>query len=295
MTAKDESKVCLTFDIEDWFQVQNYRSFFPLEKWDNQNLRVEIGTEIILDLLAKHKVKATFFVLGWIAQRLPQLVNRIADQGHEIASHGYNHMLNSALTREELRDDLRSSKALLEDITGKEIIGYRAPTFSISEEVLDMLAELDYQYDSSLNSFSLINDNYGAIHSGGRESGRFVHERTGITEFPLPVLTLAGIKIPIAGGGYFRLFPYPVYRRLFDRYRQEHEIFVFYMHPWEFDAGQPEVAGLKWSYRFRQRVAIESAPRKLELFIRENSGRFATLAEAAQGKDETKRPATETA
>lgn len=295
MTAKDESKVCLTFDIEDWFQVQNYRSFFPLAKWDNQNLRVEIGTEIILDLLAKHKVKATFFVLGWIAQRLPQLVNRIADQGHEIASHGYNHMLNSALTREELREDLRSSKALLEDITGKEIIGYRAPTFSISEEVLDMLAELDYQYDSSLNSFSLINDNYGAIHSGGKESGRFVHERTGITEFPLPVLTLAGIKIPIAGGGYFRLFPYPVYRRLFDRYRQEHEIFVFYMHPWEFDAGQPEVAGLKWSYRFRQRVAIESAPRKLELFIRENSGRFATLAEAVQGKDETKRPATETA
>ncbi len=259
--------VHLSFDVEDWFQVENLREFFPPGTWDERELRVEANTRRLLELLERRELRATFFVLGWIAERFPGLVREIAESGHEIASHGYGHILNHDLSEQQQREDLRRSKALLEDIAGRPVVGYRAPTFSISTGLLDILAESGYAYDSSYNDFAS-NPRYGSLETGAVSncSASFVVE-SGIREFPMPVLRVGKVKLPISGGGYFRLIPLPIFERMVDGFLRRYERYVFYLHPWEVDPGQPRVKGLRPGYRFRHYYNLSRCQAKLERFL----------------------------
>ena len=259
-------QVCLSFDIEDWFQVENLREVFPPETWDKAELRVERNTRQILDILDEKNIKATFFVLGWIAERIPGLVKEIVSRGHEVASHGYNHERNYNLDSEALRKDLDNSKTLLEDITGAAVLGYRAPTFSITDEVMTMLKELGYKYDSSLNDFPL-HDRYGKL-SGEKSNGPFLHA-SGIVEIPMPLVRIFGKSIPISGGGYFRLLPFAVFKGLVKRYLKQNDLYVFYMHPWEIDKDQPRIKNVKLTNKIRQYTAIKKTEYRLKTLIDE--------------------------
>ena len=268
--------VCLTFDIEDWFQVENLRKVFPPETWDKQELRVEKNTHKILDILEEHNIKATFFVLGWIAERVPKLVKEISKRGHEIASHGYGHLLNYNLSREQLKQDLLKSKKVLEDITGKTVIGYRAPSFSISDELMKLLAELGFRYDSSFNDFAK-HDRYGKL-SGAEGSKPFMHE-TEVYEFPLPVVKKFGQNIPISGGGYFRIMPLAIFKKLVMQYLNNNKLYIFYMHPWEIDVTQPRIKKIKKVYYIRHYFGLSTTFNKLKNFIQmdPNNTQFITL------------------
>ncbi len=263
-----KKNIYLTFDVEDWFQVENLRSLYPPETWEKQKLNVENSTDIILNLLDKHNVKATFFILGWIAERKPDLVKKIHNKGHEIASHGYGHLLNYKLSKKELEEDLKKSKFIIEDLIGEEVLGYRAPSFSISDELLDILYNLGYKYDSSYNGFS-IHDRYGKIELENENNQPFLH-KSGIIEFPLPLVEVFKQKVPISGGGYFRLYPSFIFNNLVKKYMKNHKDYVFYMHPWEFDINQPKLKNIKLSYRFRHYTGIKKSKEKLEKFILTN-------------------------
>lgn len=259
-------RICLSFDIEDWFHSENVRRAFPPETWDKAELRVEKNTERILDIMDENKIKATFFVLGWIAERVPRLVKEIVSRGHEVASHGYNHERNYNLDSEALRKDLEKSKKLLEDITGAEVLGYRAPTFSITDEVMTMLKELGYKYDSSLNDFPL-HDRYGNL-SGKKSNGPFLHS-SGVVEIPMPLVKIFGKNIPISGGGYFRLLPFAVFKSLVKIYLKQNDLYVFYMHPWEIDKDQPKIKNVKLTNKIRQYTTIGKTEERLRLLIDE--------------------------
>ncbi len=254
----------LSFDIEDWFQVENLRGACPRESWDRQELRVEVGTSRILDALAEAGQHATFFILGWVAERRPQLVRRIADAGHEVASHGYGHELVYRLTPDAFRDDLRRSKKLLEDITGVSPRGYRAPSFSITRESLwaiDVLREEGFWYDSSVFPTS-VHDRYGLEDYGTRP----YRWPNGLWEIPMAVAELGGQRLPVAGGGYFRLLPYGLSRWLLRRINAADQPFAFYLHPWELDPDQPRVAVSRW-LGFRHYVNLASTRRKLRRLL----------------------------
>lgn len=253
--------VCITIDVEDWFQAENLRTAHPPDSWDSRESRVEASTGRILELLSAASVPATFFVLGWIARRKPALVRAISQAGHEVASHGYGHIMNSLLSEQELRRDLSESRKILEDLTGKEVMGYRAPCFSVSDTLLELLSEAGYRYDSSLNPFSM-HDRYGRLTAPEAPSGSFTH-RSGITEFPMPVEEFMGLRVPVAGGGYFRLFPYGVFRRLALRHLERTGLYIFYMHPWEVDPGQPRTRVNNPGHRFRHYYGISDTLAKL--------------------------------
>jgi polysaccharide deacetylase family protein (PEP-CTERM system associated) len=256
----------LSIDVEDYFQVSAFEKVSTPSTWDKWELRVERNTDRVLALLDEAAVKATFFVLGWVAERCPGLVKRIAEQGHEVASHGYGHQRVSTQSRAGFREDVRSSKAILEELAGKEVIGYRAPSYSISRDTFwafDELCEAGYRYDSSI--FPIRHDFYG-IPDWPRFAGWAVKSAEGswqaaadhrgaekaLYELPITTLRLAGKSLPIAGGGYFRLFPYAFTRWGLERInRREQQPFVFYLHPWEFDPGQPRMAGAGAKSRFR--------------------------------------------
>jgi len=273
-------RICLSFDIEDWFHSENVRKAFPPDSWEKAELRVEGNTKRILDILDEKSIKATFFVLGWIAERVPGLVKEIVSRGHEVASHGYNHQLNYNLDSNALRKDLENSKKLLEDITGIEVMGYRAPTFSITDEVMTMLIELGYKYDSSLNDFPL-HDRYGKL-SGEKGVGPFLHS-SGIVEIPMPLVSIFNKRIPISGGGYFRLLPFGVFRNLIMRFLKENDVYVFYMHPWEIDDEQPRVKHIKLTNTVRQYTALAKTERRLRTLVDEikkrNNCTFVSLRE----------------
>lgn len=254
----------LSFDIEDWFQVENLRSLFPHESWDGVELRVEVGTTRILEALAQSGQKATFFILGWIAERRPELVRRIAEAGHEIASHGYGHELVYKMAPESFRSDLRRSKQLLEDISGCAVRGYRAPSFSITRESLwaiDVLREEGFSYDSSVFPTSF-HDRYGLEDYGASP----YQWPNGLWEIPMAVAEVRGYRLPVAGGGYFRLFPYALSRRLLSGINTSGRPFAFYLHPWELDPDQPRVRTSRW-LSFRHYVNLESTRRKLHRLL----------------------------
>jgi len=261
---KSKRYVSITIDVEDWFQVENLRAVYDHTSWEKAESRVERNTELILEALDNHKVKATFFILGWVAERYPKLVKKISEEGHEVASHGYNHILNYNLSEEELRRDLESSKKLLEDLTGKEVIGYRAPSFSVNDKVLATLSEIGYRYDSSFNPFSL-HDRYGTI-TQSVISRPFLHQ-SGIVEFPMPVLELGHINLPISGGGYFRIYPFWTFKKLLQLYFRKNTLFVFYMHPWEIDSEQPVVKNIPFGYKLRHYVGLKGCYRKFEKLL----------------------------
>jgi len=259
--------ICLTFDVEDYFQVENLRSIYPLDTWDRQIFRVERPTIQILDLLDQHHIKGTFFVLGWVAERLPYLVKEIHAQGHEIASHGYSHKLNTPefFSDSELSDDIKRSKDLLENIIGEKVLGYRAPSFSIHEKVLSILKDLDFHYDSSFNPISW-NKRCGQINTNSNTNS-FLH-KTGVQEFSIPQQLLFGRKIPLGGGGYFRLYPLTFFLKLVQKYLQDNDLMIFYLHPWELDSKQPRFwTELRIDHGFRHYYGLKSSASKLEKFI----------------------------
>ena len=230
-----------TVDVEEYFQVKALESVVSRNEWLLHPSRVARSVNKLLDSLARHDARGTFFLLGWLAKHRPQVVHSIADAGHEIASHGFFHERVTSLSRKALREDLRSSKRALEDATGRAVIGYRAPSFSIIpgyEWAFDILIEEGYRYDSSL--FPILRRGYGypsAVrhpHIIRRPAGR-------IAEFPMATTRFLNCSIPAAGGGYLRQFPLSLIRRAFREASERHEPATFYIHPWEIDPGQPRL------------------------------------------------------
>jgi polysaccharide deacetylase family protein (PEP-CTERM system associated) len=244
----------MSIDVEDWFQVENLKGAVTRDSWSTRQLRVERNMDRMLELMAERGVRATCFVLGWIADRCPGLVKRIADEGHEIASHGYGHEVLDTLTPERFRTDVARSRAVLMDLTGRDVIGYRAPAFSIQDWAIPVLEEEGFSYDSS--SFPTVaHDRYGRLT--GLTAGETVVElRPGFYEVSVSCLQVGAKALPWAGGGYFRLMPYPVFRRGVRRILATGRPYVFYIHPWEIDRDQPRVEGIRRDYRFRHYVGL---------------------------------------
>lgn len=303
--SNPSNHILLTFDIEDWFQVENFKDCIPFSSWPNFELRVEKNTHRLLDLLdsiqgvrpkaqgagrghsapcsmlhapcsmhgtssptpyALHptpSIKATFFVLGWIAERLPHLVREIHARGHEVASHGYNHELCTNGGKEELKQDLINSKKLLEDITGDKVFGYRAPSFSISDEILEIVREAGYLYDSSFNSFKL-NKRYGKIKiDGDGKTEKLFKISDNLYELPVSNINIGRYVFPWGGGGYFRLIPFPVFKRGIDAILKKNNYYLFYLHPWEIDPEQPHVEDASFLYKIRHYANLKTTSDKL--------------------------------
>jgi len=244
----------MTIDVEDYFQVSAFAPYIARGDWDSRECRVERNMERILALLAERQVKATFFTLGWIAERYPQLVRAIVEQGHELASHGYGHQRASDLSREVFADDIGRAKKLLEDLSGRTVLGYRAPSFSIGEGNLwafDVLREAGYRYSSSV--YPIAHDHYGMP-----DSPRFAYPvRDGLLEVPVTTLRMFNRNLPSSGGGYFRLLPYALSRWMIRQVNAvDQQSAVFYFHPWEIDAEQPRIPGIDGKTRFRHYVNI---------------------------------------
>ena len=257
----------LTIDVEDYFQVSAFAPYVARHEWDARECRVERNVERILQLLADHDTRATFFTLGWVAERYPQLVRRIVDGGHELASHGYGHQRAGELDRGAFVDDITRAKGLLEDVSGRVVQGYRAPSFSIDARNLwafDCLARAGHRYSSSI--YPIRHDHYGMP-----DAPRFAHRvHADLLEVPATTLRLFQRNLPSSGGGYFRLLPYPVSRWMIRRVNAaDREAAVFYFHPWEIDPGQPRVAGIDAKTRFRHYVNIGRTERRLAQLLRD--------------------------
>lgn len=266
------SKIILTVDVEDWFQVENLRSCIPFSAWNKYELRVEKNTHRLLDLFDSFLtetggVSATFFVLGWIAERLPHLAREIHKRGHEVASHGYFHGLCTGRSTEDLRQELIRSKKFLEDTIGAQVFGYRAPSFSVSDKVLDIVRECGYLYDSSYNSFD-INERYGQISlNSARKCGTGYEVLDNFYELPVSNLVLGKIVLPWAGGGYFRLVPFPLFRKGVRYILKKNGAYVFYIHPWEIDHAQPRVENLPQFFKFRHYINLHKTFDRLRRLI----------------------------
>jgi polysaccharide deacetylase family protein (PEP-CTERM system associated) len=250
MTSAGRSgSAAMSIDVEDWFQVENLKPVVARATWDSRESRVVRNTNRILDLLEEHRARATFFVLGWVAERQPELIRRIAAGGHEIASHGYGHDLIYTLSPAEFRADVERGKKLLEDGTGQRVLGYRAPSFSITDWAVSILQDLGFEYDSSVFP-TVAHDRYGRLT--GVDLGQPILElRPGFHEVSISCLPLGKRGLPWGGGGYFRMLPYAAWRGGVRRILGSGAPYVFYIHPWEIDPGQPRMRGLSAVSRFR--------------------------------------------
>ena len=255
-------------DVEEHFQVSAFDHVLSRDQWPAQPSRVEPNTDWLLELLARHDARGTFFTLGWVAERHPALVKRIAGAGHELASHGWWHYKVTALSAPAFRDEIRRSKGVLEEITGVPVRGFRAPSFSIvpgTEWAFDLLLEEGYSYDSSL--FPIRRPGYGypgapmLPHGIERPAGRLL-------EFPLATAAILGLRIPAAGGGYLRQFPLGVIRRAFHQQAGRGHPGMFYIHPWELDADQPRLA-VGWLTRVRHYRGLGKTQGRLERLLEE--------------------------
>lgn len=257
-----------TIDVEDYFMVSNFAKAVRFEDWGRFESRVGANTRRLLDLLSARGIKGTFFVLGWIAERYPRLVREISEAGHEVASHGYNHRLVYDLSEREFREDTRKAKKILEDATGAPVVGYRAASYSLVKEslwALDVLMEEGFRYDSSI--FPIRHDRYGFP-----EAERFPYtiKRKGgyITEYPPSTYRLFGQNLPFSGGGYFRILPLWFTMKASRHINEvEGKPVIFYLHPWEIDAGQPRIR-TQFLKTFRHYVNIEKTYSKLDLFLK---------------------------
>ncbi|QGZ43152.1 DUF3473 domain-containing protein [Pseudoduganella flava] len=259
----------MTIDVEDYFQVSAFAGHIARDSWAQRECRVEANVERILAILDEGGAKATFFTLGWIAERYPALVRRIVAGGHELASHGYGHLRASDQDRGQFMDDVARSKAILEDIGGRPVLGYRAPSFSIGPGnlwALDVLQEAGYRYSSSI--YPIAHDHYGmpdaprfAFHPNGAH---------GLLEVPITTVRLMERNLPAGGGGYFRLLPYALSRRMMRRVNQaDGQPAIFYFHPWELDPGQPRVGGVGVKTRFRHYVNLARMERRIRALTRD--------------------------
>jgi polysaccharide deacetylase family protein (PEP-CTERM system associated) len=241
----------MTVDVEDYFQVSAFEPYIAREAWDRLPCRVERNTDRILELFAEHGIHATFFTLGWLAERYPGLVKRIVDAGHELACHGYSHVRVTEQTPAEFREDVRLSKQILEDISGGPVLGYRAASYSIGAKnlwALDILDELGFRYSSSI--YPVKHDLYG-MPEAPRFGFRPVGDRE-LLEVPVTTVRWGERNYPCGGGGYFRLLPYGLSRWAMRRVNQKDEQpCVFYFHPWEIDPEQPRQKNINMKTRFR--------------------------------------------
>jgi polysaccharide deacetylase family protein (PEP-CTERM system associated) len=266
----------LTIDVEDYFQVSNFSSIIPYKKWKDYDLRVVENTKKILAILDEYKTKATFFVLGWLAERIPEVVREIYEKGHEIASHGYTHQVLYDVGPYWFRIDVARSKQILEQITGAKVDGYRAPSFSITNKTLwalKILSEEGHKYDSSM--FPIQNhDRYGMP-----EANPFLHqielgENDRLVEFPLSTTKFLGKRVPIAGGGYLRLLPYAFMKWGIRRINGQGFPAMVYLHPWELDPQQPRIKA-DWVTSFRHYVNISKTEHKLRRLL--HDFKFSTI------------------
>lgn len=267
----------LTIDVEDYFHVAALSEAVKRDDWPSMEYRVEGNTDRLLELFSSHGIKATFFILGWVAERSPALVRRIQNAGHEIASHGYSHRLVYDQTPEVFREETRRSKKILEDITGHGVNGYRAASYSITSKsrwALDILCEEGFTWDSSI--FPVHHDRYGMPGTPFVPYQLRAPNGGVLTEFPLSTCPMGNYRLPIAGGGYFRLFPYWFTRWGLGRINRGQKPFIFYLHPWEIDPEQPrfKVSALS---RFRHYNNLNSCMMRLELLL--GDFRFGTASE----------------
>lgn len=253
----------LTIDVEDYFQVSAFAQYIPRSSWDNLPCRVERNIDRILMLLDEHKIRATFFTLGWIAERYPAMVKRIVENDHELASHGYAHHRVTELSRKQFYDDITRSKALLEDIGSQSVWGYRAPSFSIRGDnlwALECLEEAGYRYSSSV--YPVKHDHYGMP-----DAPRFAfnpENAPGLLELPVTTVRLFGRNFPAGGGGYFRLFPYAISRWFLQRVNMiDLQPAIFYFHPWEIDPDQPRQTGINFKTHFRHYLNLGRMEKRL--------------------------------
>jgi polysaccharide deacetylase family protein (PEP-CTERM system associated) len=255
----------LTIDVEDYFQVSALAPHFPRSQWESVPCRVERNVDLILGLLDERDTKATFFTLGWIAERYPNLIRRIAAAGHEVASHGYGHERASAQTPKSFLADIKLARLVLENLTGTAVVGYRAPSFSIGAGNLwahDCIAEADYRYSSSV--YPVKHDHYGMP-----DSPRFAYRlENGLVEVPITTMRWFGRNWPAGGGGYFRLLPYAISRWQIQRVnRDDKRSAIFYFHPWEVDPDQPRVREATARTRFRHYVNLEHTEGRLRRLL----------------------------
>ncbi|BAV34028.1 polysaccharide deacetylase [Sulfuricaulis limicola] len=260
----------LTVDVEDYFHVAALAPSIHRDSWDSRESRVVRNTRRLLDIFGQFDIRATFFVLGWVAERYPQLVKDIAASGHEIACHGYSHSLVYEQTPEVFYEETRRSKILLEEITGSAVIGYRAASYSIVRETLwalDILVELGFAYDSSI--FPVRHDRYGIPDAARIPHRLLTPNKKDIVEWPLSTANVFGYRLPVAGGGYFRLLPYWLtHWGLASINRNEQRPFIFYLHPWEIDPEQPRVSA-SWLSRFRHYTNLEKCEERLQRLLGE--------------------------
>jgi polysaccharide deacetylase family protein (PEP-CTERM system associated) len=277
----------LTIDVEDYFQVSAFAPHIARDDWERRECRVEGNVARILQMLAAHETKATFFTLGWIAERYPQLVRAIVAEGHELASHGYGHQRVTDLSVTEFRADIERAKAVLENLAGTAVLGYRAPSFSIGASNLwafEALARAGYHYSSSI--YPIRHDHYGMP-----EAPRFAHRvEGGVLEIPATTVRLRNRNWPAGGGGYFRLLPYAVSRWMVRQVNAaEGQSAIFYFHPWEIDTGQPRIQGLDAKTRFRHYVNIARMPDRLENLLADF--RWGRMDHIFLGRADTPQPA----
>jgi polysaccharide deacetylase family protein (PEP-CTERM system associated) len=290
--------ILITIDVEDWFQVENFKKYIPFSIWSQKELRVEKNVHRLLDLfdfcneqrtinngLTKNSLKATFFVLGWLAERLPHLVREIQERGHEVASHGFDHNLCNEESKDRLKQDLLDSKKLLEDMISAPVFGYRAPSFSISGDVLKTIEECGYLYDSSFNSFAM-HGRYGKIQLNSHIKKGFLHQVSNHfyelpisnLEFNYPIsYQLPAIRsgqnnkkrfvLPWGGGAYFRIIPFSIFKRGVKNILKKENVYLFYMHPWEIDPDQPRVDEASSSCKFKHYINLNRTFLKLTRFI----------------------------
>jgi polysaccharide deacetylase family protein (PEP-CTERM system associated) len=259
----------MTCDVEDYFQVSAFAPHISRDSWPTRECRVERNMDRILGILDERGIKATFFTLGWIAERYPQVVRRIAEGGHELASHGYAHQRASDQDRYQFTDDITRAKHLLEDISGQQVLGYRAPSFSIGPRnmwALEALQLAGYRYSSSI--YPIAHDHYGMP-----DAPRFAfypNGKDGLLEVPITTLRLRERNLPAGGGGYFRLMPYSMSRWMMRKVnRDDRQSAIFYFHPWELDPHQPRPQGLDLKSRFRHYVNLHRMEDRIRALTRD--------------------------
>jgi polysaccharide deacetylase family protein (PEP-CTERM system associated) len=267
-------------DVEEYFQVSAFEGVVPMAKWPAFESRVNASLDVLLELMARNNARGTFFVLGWLAERKPALVRAIVDAGHEVASHGWDHKRLTGLNPASLRSSVRESRQLLEDLTGTEVLGFRAPSFSLvpgGEWAFDVLLEEGYRYDASI--FPIARTGYG--YQNGPTRPCWIRRPSGwIAEFPSTVLPFAGWNVPAAGGAYFRLLPYALSKAALRSSGRRGGEGMFYVHPWELDAGQPRMP-VSWRTVVRHYGRISSMPTRIERLLRDFPFRR-TVAETMQ-------------
>jgi polysaccharide deacetylase family protein (PEP-CTERM system associated) len=262
-----EIRNALSIDVEDYFQVSAFAPHIARSEWERMPCRVERNMDAVFDVLGESSVQATFFTLGWIAERYPALIRRIIAEGHELASHGYSHQRATDQNPGEFLEDIRRAKLVLEGLGGVEVKGYRAPSFSVgagNSWAFDCIAEAGYRYSSSV--YPIRHDHYGMP-----EASRFPDRpRDGLLEIPITTARVLQTNLPAGGGGYFRLMPYAVSRALIRRVNKvDGRAAVFYFHPWELDPGQPRVAGTSLKTRFRHYLNLHRMEPRLRSLLRD--------------------------